>query len=78
MRTHPWPVVRIWEIDHWLESQHHAALLVGDFERARSERNSIESFFVLDMDRSKVDLPRFRGELSTWVFRVCVVVSFRS
>ncbi len=25
-----------------------------------------------------LDLPRFRGELSTWVFRVCVVVSFRS
>ena len=64
VRTHPWPVVRIWEIDHWLESQNHAALLVGDFERARSERNSIESFFVLDMDRLKDPFEAMLAELT--------------
>ena len=49
-------------------------------------RNAKREWFEIEIPQRRiyldafyiVDLPRFRGELSTWVFRVCVVVSFRS
>ena len=54
---------------------------------SESFRKVIEKDYVVLVEKEnrfvggewrKMDLPRFRGELSTWVFRVCVVVSFRS
>ena len=38
------------------------------------EKSKAEEFVAQIMDST----PAFGGELSTWVFRVCVVVSFRS
>ena len=54
-------------------------LVAGPIERAEHLLPQLKNPKPLvSDDLQQVDLPRFRGELSTWVFRVCVVVSFRS
>lgn len=66
--THPWPGVRVWEIEAWLRSEHYKAVVAGEFDLARTERGRVESFFLLEgADISKDPFERllaeFTGEL---------------
>lgn len=62
--THPWPAIRLWEIEHWLPSEHYASLLKLDFESAKTQRLRVETFFPTPSDAVADPFDALLAELS--------------
>lgn len=69
--THPWPAVRVWELENWRTTAHFRALRTGDIALAHSERSRVSSFFSGDSggvsDPVEALLREFTGEFGKGV-----------
>jgi Zn-dependent protease with chaperone function len=51
--AHPWPAVRVWEIDHWEHTNHFLAISQRDVALARRENGRQGGFFLRTQDPSE-------------------------
>jgi Zn-dependent protease with chaperone function len=69
--THPWPAVRIWELENWRTTTHFKALKAGDIPLAHTERRQVSSFFNVEAtsnaDPMEALLQEFTGEFGKGV-----------